>query len=157
MRENPKKSIRLVDPEFSFAIYVSGSGGFVINSSRQREQDQHPPPPCVSESKAVSSIFDTTPEEDVAYCLIMMSRDKWMRDEEQELKPKYEDNDDETEESDEIELCHKVFRSYQVLGRHRASHKNARAHNNGVSNQTHEEAFEVVENRNVGVSEEKNP
>lgn len=104
----------------------------------------------------------------------MMSRDKWMRDEEQEPKPKYEDDDDETEESDEIELerkqskankvsqaqykcetCHKVFRSYQALGWHRASHKKARARNNGVSNQTHEEALEVVENRNVGVSEEK--
>ncbi|KAI7994195.1 Zinc finger protein ZAT9 [Camellia lanceoleosa] len=83
-----------------------------------------------------------------------------MRVEEQEPEPEPEpeyedDDDDETEESNEIELerkqskankvsrvkykCetnHKVFRSYQACGGHRASHKKARAHNNGVSNQT---------------------
>ncbi|CAL5331377.1 unnamed protein product [Camellia sinensis] len=229
LRENPKKSIRLVDPEFSFAVDAAGSGGSVILQDRESEtessknpirrrskrirrsgiphhnhhcqdqktqkespmkrpksgklgspeqqQQQLPPPPCTAEPEAVSSISDTTPEEDVAYCLIMMSRDKWMRDEEQEPEPDYEDDDDdddETEESDEIEVerkqskankisrakykcetCHKVFRSYQALGGHRASHKKARAHNNGVLNQTHEASLEVVENRNVGVSEGK--
>lgn len=78
------------------------------------------------EGEALSSISETTPEEHVAHCLIMMSRDKWEKEEEQE------------EEDSEVavkvirtkvrgkyrcEECNKLFRSYQALGGHRASHK----------------------------------
>lgn len=95
------------------------------------------------EPEPLSSISDTTPEENVAYCLMMLSRDKWKRKE----------SEDEEEEEDSgvvyrnliglldqqkgpnkalktkargkyrCETCNKVFRSYQALGGHRASHK----------------------------------
>ncbi|XP_051124409.1 uncharacterized protein LOC127246846 [Andrographis paniculata] len=78
------------------------------------------------EGEPVSSISDTTPEEHVAHCLIMLSRDKWTRRREDDgdgdgggevigkmskVKAKYR-----------CETCKKVFRSYQALGGHRASH-----------------------------------
>ncbi|CAI9764599.1 unnamed protein product [Fraxinus pennsylvanica] len=94
------------------------------------------------EPEPLSSISDTTPEENVAYCLMMLSRDKWKRKE----------SDNEEEENSGVvyrnliglhdkrnkpnkvlktkargkyrcETCNKVFRSYQALGGHRASHK----------------------------------
>ncbi|KAL1548666.1 zinc finger protein ZAT4-like [Salvia divinorum] len=80
-------------------------------------------------SSPVSSISDTTPEEHVAHCLMMMSRDTW------HSHRRY-DEEEEEEESKEIvmkknkfrgkyrcEECNKLFRSYQALGGHRASHK----------------------------------
>ncbi|KAI3741203.1 hypothetical protein L1987_58872 [Smallanthus sonchifolius] len=81
----------------------------------------------------VSSISDTSPEEAVAYCLIMLSRDKWNTDEEEEEI----DDESESESDQEImkvkrtparngyrcETCNRIFRSYQALGGHIASHK----------------------------------
>ncbi|CAL5398073.1 unnamed protein product [Camellia sinensis] len=176
LRENPKKSIRLVDPEFSFA----GSSVVLQDRESETESSKNPtrrrskrirrsgiPDPdrhhCHNqtskepESKKpksgqpgkpespVSSISETSPEEGLAYCLLMLSRDKWvLRNEEKD-----EDEDEQTEyDSDEFkkqsnktrirgkykcETCHRVFRSYQALGGHRASHKKNRAHNNGGS------------------------
>lgn len=74
--------------------------------------------PSSSESSPASSISDTTPEEHVAHCLVMMSRDTWHRRYEEEgeekviVKNKYRCGE-----------CKKRFRSYQALGGHRASHK----------------------------------
>uniref|UniRef100_A0A5B7A956 Putative zinc finger protein ZAT4-like n=1 Tax=Davidia involucrata TaxID=16924 RepID=A0A5B7A956_DAVIN len=218
LRENPKKSIRLVDPEFSFAI----DAGSVVLQDRESEtessknpiqrrskrirksgitehhqyHDQRLKEPEVKkiklgktessswvEPEPVSSISDTIPEEDVAYCLMMLSRDKWMREEhehepepeiqiqleaEQEEAKKY--MVDQSDESDELkyskarvvrgkykcETCKKVFRSYQALGGHRASHKKIKLNNNGISNSnstTKEPSG--VEKRNAGTSEEK--
>uniref|UniRef100_A0A2P2Q5R3 Zinc finger protein ZAT9-like n=1 Tax=Rhizophora mucronata TaxID=61149 RepID=A0A2P2Q5R3_RHIMU len=100
-----------------------------------------------AEPEPVSSISDTTSEEDVAFCLMMLSRDKWKRKEqhnyqqEQEQETEEEEaeadkSEEETDESDEFkacrtrirgkykcETCNKVFKSYQALGGHRASHK----------------------------------
>ncbi|XP_031269695.1 zinc finger protein ZAT9-like [Pistacia vera] len=97
------------------------------------------------EPEPVSSISDTTTEEDVAFCLMMLSRDKWKRKEQQrhevqedeeEENEEAEKSMEETDESDEFksskqrsrgkykcETCKKVFKSYQALGGHRASHK----------------------------------
>ncbi|KAH6767485.1 hypothetical protein C2S52_018468 [Perilla frutescens var. hirtella] len=83
-----------------------------------------------------SSVSDTTTtEEDVAHCLMMLSRDKWERENEEE-------DDDEDSEHVEVkvkvmiksnaklvrgkyrcETCNKLFKSYQALGGHRASYK----------------------------------
>ncbi|XP_044492627.1 zinc finger protein ZAT9-like [Mangifera indica] len=103
-----------------------------------------------AEPEPVSSISDTTTEEDVAFCLMMLSRDKWKRKEQKqqqqrrhEVREEEEENEDaeksmeETDESEEFksskqrsrggkykcETCKKVFKSYQALGGHRASHK----------------------------------
>lgn len=95
----------------------------------------------------------TTEEEDIAFCLIMMSQDnKWNNnrsqeqeeDEEDEDEERYEEEDEDEEESDDeseevkvkgckgntrvrgrykCDTCNKMFRSYQALGGHRASHK----------------------------------
>lgn len=112
------------------------------------------------EAEPVSSISETTPEEDVAYCLMMLSRDKW----------KKEDNEEEEEEKEKkycqefgvvkvtksrtrgkyrCETCKKVFRSYQALGGHRASHKRIKAL---ISNSTEEEETTGVEIGNATAS-----
>ncbi|KAG6435647.1 hypothetical protein SASPL_100521 [Salvia splendens] len=82
------------------------------------------------QSSPLSSISDTTPEEHVAHCLMMLSRDTWR----QKIGRGYE-GDEEEEESKKMamkskirgryrcEECNKLFRSYQALGGHRASHK----------------------------------
>ncbi|KAJ0112450.1 hypothetical protein Patl1_00183 [Pistacia atlantica] len=180
LRENPKRSIRLVDPEFSFAV----DAGSVILQDRESEtessknptrrrskrtrklehqyhhhQQQRQEQEMVKklkfnklskteswvEPEPVSSISDTTTEEDVAFCLMMLSRDKWKRKEQQrhevqedeeEENEEAEKSMEETDESDEFksskqrsrgkykcETCKKVFKSYQALGGHRASHK----------------------------------
>ncbi|KAK2977824.1 hypothetical protein RJ640_017488 [Escallonia rubra] len=166
LRENPKKSIRLADHEFSTV-----DGGSVILQDRESETESSKNPTrrrskrirksgvsdhhqCNKLSKAteslswvepepVSSISDTTPEEDVAYCLMMLSRDNWMRETYKELGEtdkyhvdegvNFESGDDSDEEIKvcknrvrakyRCETCNRVFRSYQALGGHRASHK----------------------------------
>ncbi|XP_073158115.1 zinc finger protein ZAT9-like [Henckelia pumila] len=93
----------------------------------------------------------TTPEEDVAYSLMMLSRDKWVRDESEVNlrgeKCKFGD-DDFFGDSDvskvtrknkvggryRCETCNKLFRSYQALGGHMASHKKMR-HIDPLSNE----------------------
>ncbi|TKY66327.1 Zinc finger protein ZAT9 [Spatholobus suberectus] len=186
LRENPKRSIRIVDPEFSFAAADTGS---VILQDRESETESSKNNPTRRRSKRpwnnnyynnnnnttnsnkkqvlgqkskteswvdhepASSVSDATTEEDVAFCLMMLSRDKWKRqnDQPQFVEDQYEeeedDDEDEEEEEDEAfeeseesqetmklsknrvrgrykcETCDKVFQSYQALGGHRASHK----------------------------------
>ena len=87
----------------------------------------------------------------MAYCLMMLSRDKWKREEKranQRAERGEEEENDPMDDSDECfksskarggrakyicETCFKVFRSYQALGGHRASHKKPRVQNNLVS------------------------
>ncbi|KAJ7950888.1 Zinc finger protein [Quillaja saponaria] len=181
LRENPKRSIRSVDPEFSFAV-DAGSVTMVLqdresetesskNPTRRRSkrtrklvgfddqyhykqiQEQEDIQKLKSNNpnktdswvdpEPVSSVSDTTTEEDVAFCLMLLSRDKWKR---QKAPFEQEEDDDEdaersvedSDESEELkssknririrgkykcETCKKVFRSYQALGGHRASHQ----------------------------------
>ncbi|CAL9236994.1 unnamed protein product [Arabidopsis halleri] len=84
-----------------------------------------------------SSASDTTTEEDLAFCLIMLSRDKWKQ--QKKKKQRVEEEEDETDHDSEdykssknrgrfkCETCGKVFKSYQALGGHRASHKKNKA------------------------------
>ncbi|KAG0474364.1 hypothetical protein HPP92_014050 [Vanilla planifolia] len=159
LRENPKKSCRMADPEFSSIFggssvvqdLESETESFprpsVINRRRPklpRLSAAPPPPPEVHDPEPLSSVSDTTPEEDVALSLMMLSRDVWTKeDEEAELQNL--DLYAEVEIEDRVELsekprkstasgrsrfqcgaCKKVFRSYQALGGHRASHKKSR-------------------------------
>lgn len=78
----------------------------------------------------LSSVSDTRAEEDVAHCLMMLSRDRWERQE--------NDNhgwgvkvimkkDNKVRGKYKCETCNKLFKSYQALGGHRASYKKIKA------------------------------
>ncbi|XP_038875381.1 zinc finger protein ZAT1 [Benincasa hispida] len=214
LRENPKRSIRVVDPEFSFAV---DAGSVVLqdresetesskNPNRRRSKRTRKPdrrhhhhhqqlhnhynvfkrleekkvrqPESWTEVEPVSSISGSTTEEDVAFWLMMLSRDKWTKqqgryeEEEDDEEDEDEDEDDDEEEEEEEELeesmeetddseamkfaknnrnrgnykcetCNKVFRSYQALGGHRASHKKIKvsvSYNNPQLGREHENA-----------------
>ncbi|KAE8721136.1 hypothetical protein F3Y22_tig00016725pilonHSYRG00156 [Hibiscus syriacus] len=182
VRENPKRSVRLVDPVF---VHAAGS---VVLQDRESETESSKNPtrrrskqtrrilgnqqeerkkvkvnlPSRTESwaepESVSSISDTTTE-DIAFCLMMLSRDKW-----KSKVVHHDDDDDEEEETYEsqehfksskvirtsrgkyrCEKCNKVFKSYQALGGHRASHKKTKPY----SPATHET---VLETENMGTT-----
>lgn len=137
LRENPKRSFRLVDPEFSFPVVESAS---VILQDRESETESSKNPtrtrskracnnnqfhhhpkkmkpsndhhhnhhhhhhsknktePSWVEPELLSSVSNATTEEDVAFCLMMLSRDKWKR---QEVKDEEEDEEEEEAEDDE--------------------------------------------------------
>ncbi|KAL0848515.1 hypothetical protein Bca101_021762 [Brassica carinata] len=80
-----------------------------------------------------SSASDTTTEEDLAFCLMMLSRDKWKKSKVSSKEVVEEINVEATTTKGRYtcETCGKVFKSYQALGGHRASHKK-----NRVSNRT---------------------
>ncbi|KAK8584475.1 hypothetical protein V6N13_109870 [Hibiscus sabdariffa] len=104
LRENPKKSLRFADPEFSFAV----DPGSVVQDRESETESRNPtrrrskrkpkvgttdeikkpkmssspslidsPPP--TEPEPTSSVSDTFLEEDVAMCLMLLSRDAWKR------------------------------------------------------------------------------
>lgn len=76
-----------------------------------------------TEQEPMSSVSDAaTAEEDVAFSLVMLSRDKWEKEEESD-----DERWEEKKKWFECETCEKVFKSYQALGGHRASHKKKRA------------------------------
>ncbi|XP_008794794.1 zinc finger protein ZAT1-like [Phoenix dactylifera] len=98
LRENPRKSFRLVDPEFSssFAAADGGCGGGGVSSvvqDRESETESSLPPAlrrlskrpletaaaAAAEAEPLSSISDVSSEEDVARCLMLLSRDSWAR------------------------------------------------------------------------------
>ncbi|KAL5745984.1 hypothetical protein ACOSP7_027130 [Xanthoceras sorbifolium] len=114
-----------------------------------------PPPPTtmvLAEPDSVSSVSENFSDEELAMCLLMLSRDKWPNQGKQVVVESVEDeeeevgkDDDEEEEDDEDDLfclaggddhvfqtkekkykcekCNKIFPSYQALGGHKASHK----------------------------------
>lgn len=206
LRENPKRSIKLVDPEFSFAVVDAGS---VVLQDRESETESSKNPTrrrskrtrksasnssdhhhqywqfdktqlSVQDSsfantnkklksselsEPVSSVSDTTTDEDIAFCLMMLSRDNWNRENEEleeaegegeeEDHAEEEDEDESENESEEqlkssrntntrtrgkykCETCSKVFRSYQALGGHRASHKKIKISSSPALEEIHE-------------------
>ncbi|KAJ8650022.1 hypothetical protein MRB53_003045 [Persea americana] len=149
LRENPQKSFRFADPEFSFALdassVVQDRESETESPHRSRRSKRHrvspvPNPKPDTEPEPLSSVSDATTEEDVALCLMMLSRDIWMGDgraEDESQDSKEEEEEEEYDESKlktctkgrsrfQCETCKKVFRSYQALGGHRASHKKIR-------------------------------
>ncbi|KAK8504074.1 hypothetical protein V6N12_005615 [Hibiscus sabdariffa] len=159
LRENPKRSIRLVDPEFVDADSVvlqarESETESSKNPTRRRSKrtwkplEQHEETKKLkfntnqtsqteswAEPEPVSSISDTTTDEDVAFCLMMLSRDQWKSKVHKDGD--VEEDEEETNESEEYfttrakyrcETCNRAFNSYQALGGHRASHKKIKAH-----------------------------
>ncbi|KAK1325363.1 Zinc finger protein ZAT9 [Acorus calamus] len=117
LRENPRKSFRVVDPEFA----VDDDGGGTVVQDRESETGSRHLP--------ASSVSDTTAEEDVAMSLMMLSRDVWGKRERSEdggasdgVRPPAKRGRTKFQ----CGTCKKVFKSYQALGGHRASHKKAR-------------------------------
>ncbi|KAK4411246.1 Zinc finger protein ZAT9 [Sesamum angolense] len=128
----------------------SGFDGFSMNGpffpvkkskfeTERKSKNNHHEHSSLVEPEPLSSISDTTPEEHVAHCLIMLSRDKWRREEKEYLDEEEEgkfENDYSEDSGVQVkviktkvrgkyrcEACNKLFRSYQALGGHRASHK----------------------------------
>ncbi|KAL7123374.1 hypothetical protein ACP275_01G101700 [Erythranthe tilingii] len=100
LRGNPKKSYRLVDPEF----YDVGSDASETESTRVR-------------SKRAKVTTEAAPtelgiEEELALCLVMLSKDVWASSTESRTSQKVH----------RCESCDRVFKSSQGLGSHRASH-----------------------------------
>ncbi|KAE8669725.1 Zinc finger protein ZAT4 [Hibiscus syriacus] len=126
LRENPKRDVRLVDP-----VFVHAAGSVVLQDTERST-------------------------EDIAFCLMMLSRDKW-----KSKVVHQDDEEDETYESLEYfksskvnrtsrskyrrETCNKVFKSYQALDGHRASQKKTKPY----SPATHETELEP---ENVGTT-----
>lgn len=165
--KNPMQSYRSLNGELSL----------VENSDRESENESHPQNPTRRRSKRrrktvvhpadplpepepVSSVSDAFPEEDVAMCLLMLSRDKWTKGKEKVHVEEEEDDDVDDYSLCQIrtrtppppakfrcETCKKVFRSYQALGGHRASHKKTK---NLPFNEEH-----VVEEGNKVVVDER--
>ncbi|XVF10842.1 hypothetical protein REPUB_Repub07fG0218000 [Reevesia pubescens] len=156
LRENPKKSFRFADPEFSFAV----DSGSVVQDRESETESRNPTgrrskrnrkvgtnntttitteeikkpkllrkPSLVespTEPEPVSSVSDTSPDEDVAMCLMMLSKDVW------KIKNGEQKAVELSVESKEIELnkkkirgkhrcgkCKKAFRSYVTLDEHK--------------------------------------
>ncbi|CAM0944622.1 unnamed protein product [Alopecurus aequalis] len=125
LRENPKRSLRVSDVAFS---------------DRESEAESTPPrskrahaSAAGGEAEPVSSLSDAaTPEEDVALSLMMLSRDSWPSVERGEYSDDGSDGGYALPAPDPAPVekrtrfqcgaCKKVFRSYQALGGHRASH-----------------------------------
>ncbi|XP_057807329.1 zinc finger protein ZAT4-like [Salvia miltiorrhiza] len=129
LRENPKKSAIMADHDFSSVVVQDGESEtescrrrskrvrsdfdvFEVRKAKQLLENEQA-------SSPLSSVSDATPEEHVARCLIMLSRDTWHKVE-KKMKNKFRGKY-------RCEECNKLFRSYQALGGHRASHKKIKA------------------------------
>ncbi|XP_009139311.1 zinc finger protein ZAT9, partial [Brassica rapa] len=102
-----------------------------------------------------SSASDTTTEKDLAVCLMMLSRDKWKKKNKtssstKEVVEEIDNNSSKMNRATRTkgrftcETCGKVFKSYQALGGHRASHKK-----NRVSNKIEYDSVVVVEEKRI--------
>ncbi|XP_057417658.1 zinc finger protein ZAT9-like [Lotus japonicus] len=146
LRENPKKSCRVADPKFSFAPDT----GFLVqdreseteskNPTRQRSkrnrrnQNQNSEEPRkvkmsftvpASPEPPLSSVSDTSPEEDVAMCLMMLSRDNWTRNNNNNHSVGCSSSKEKIKfkrvrGKHGCENCGKAFRSSRALGSHRS-------------------------------------
>ncbi|XP_004508907.1 zinc finger protein ZAT9-like [Cicer arietinum] len=153
LRENPKMSYKIADPKFTESLIVVQDRESETESknplTRQRSkrnrknninnndfQSKKPkmsgfifstPTPPFNEQEPVSSVSNTSPEEDVAMCLMMLSRDKWSR-ERNNINNVFEEQEQEQEESKVkrvrgkhlCENCGKTFRSSRALGSHKS-------------------------------------
>ncbi|CAI0505315.1 unnamed protein product [Linum tenue] len=151
LRDNPTKSFRVADPEFSDRESETESRNPTRRRSKRTRNsggdEKKESPPEAAEEEPMSSVSDTSPEEDVAMCLVMLSRDvNWKRRFSYNRGEIEEEEEDETENGGEIkkwakieeedqrimerssriqgkklkcEKCMKQFRSSQALGSHR--------------------------------------
>ncbi|URD81617.1 C2H2 zinc finger protein [Musa troglodytarum] len=134
LRENPRKSFRLVDPEFSSAfaaIEPAGSSSVVVqggesettNHRRLSKRPRHRSHAPTSDPES----SDVTTEEDVALCLMMLSRDSWTAGNDEEINGRRiaarSRPPRRGRSKHQCGTCKKAFRSYQALGGHLASHR----------------------------------
>ncbi|KAI4338468.1 hypothetical protein MLD38_023526 [Melastoma candidum] len=122
LRENPQKNIRFPDPNNESEAESSDRGGWKKRRSRRGPakdgMESH-------EAEPVSCVSDTSPEEDVAICLMMLCRDDGQRN---PVKMGGENGADSVpadtqKKVHQCEICKKCFRSSQALGGHRIIHR----------------------------------
>ncbi|KAL6513558.1 hypothetical protein OROGR_021044 [Orobanche gracilis] len=111
---------------------------WAVDSAVAEESEEDRPSKQNATSKRKSRVLvsgkvldaPTTPEENVAYCLMMLSRGKWEEEEEEGENGDYfseEYSMIKVKRSNKVggkyrcETCRKMFRSYQALGGHRAN------------------------------------
>ncbi|KAK1374709.1 AP2/ERF domain-containing transcription factor [Heracleum sosnowskyi] len=121
LRENPKKSFKLVDPQF-----LELGSGLLLQDSDSDTESRSPTRRCLTRvgydagmekvklKKKVSSTesVNELEDEDVAACLMMLSRDKWRAKSLSQTRRRYK-----------CETCKKEFGTFQGLGGHATSHK----------------------------------
>ncbi|KAG5039785.1 hypothetical protein AAZX31_05G057900 [Glycine max] len=125
LRENPKKSFRVADPEDRESETESR------NPTRQRSKRNRKStmpkltPPPHPEPEPLSSVSDTSPEEDVAMCLMMLSRDTWQQHKHANAATPKRRCSSGSEIKKNVRgnhlchKCHKSFRSSRAFGSHR--------------------------------------
>jgi len=135
LRENPKKCFRLADPEFDSGAVVQDRESETESKNPTRRRSKRPRRPANSQPKArpklsfmespepVSSVSDTSPEEDVAMCLMMLSRDRWSKNTNgavEEERSVEEIKFRRVRQKHQCQSCEKTFRSSRALGSHRS-------------------------------------
>lgn len=125
LRENPKKTLRILDPEDRESETESNK-----NPTRQRsKRNWKSTMPKLSlghpEAEPLSSVSDTSPEEDVAMCLMMLSRDTWQQHKHANAATPKRRCSSGSEIKKNVRgnhlchKCHKSFRSSRAFGSHR--------------------------------------
>ncbi|TKY70827.1 Zinc finger protein ZAT9 [Spatholobus suberectus] len=140
LRENPKKCFRLADPEFDTGSVVQDRESETESKNPTRRRSKRTRRPANSEEpkrpklsfmespEPASSVSDTSPEEDVAMCLMMLSRDRWSRSvvnndvvvQEEEGVRSLEIKSGRVRGKHQCHSCGKTFRSSRALGSHRS-------------------------------------
>ncbi|KAK7265932.1 hypothetical protein RJT34_33557 [Clitoria ternatea] len=133
LRENPKRSSRVADPEEVVAMVQDRESETESkNPTRQQRSKRNrksnivmsfmlSPTTLTTEPEPASSVSDTSPEEDVAMCLMMLSRDKWNRDNNAASSKGCCNREIKFKRVRGKHLCHgcgKTFRSSRALASH---------------------------------------
>ncbi|XP_009759748.1 zinc finger protein ZAT1-like isoform X2 [Nicotiana tabacum] len=134
LRENPKRSFRMIDPEFL-------DGGYVVQD-RESETESTKKPTCRRSNRSrkmvltipadekneekmkeksvdfepLSLFSDSSSEEDIAMCLMMLSKDVWKSSQPSKLRSKHG-------KKYQCGICHRMFKTSQALGSHKTIHK----------------------------------
>lgn len=99
---------------------------------RRSKRRSRPPEPRPSDPGPASSVSDTTPEDDVARCLMMLSRDVWTAGGDRRDQDEHSVRSEEFADSirsrtrgrkiHQCSVCFRIFDSGQALGGHKRSH-----------------------------------
>ncbi|CAK9311105.1 unnamed protein product [Citrullus colocynthis] len=122
LRENPKRNFRFSDPVFNIVLQDRESETESKNPTRKRSKRWRKPPPV--EAEPGSSVSDASPEEDLAVCLMMLSRDQWIKNQNQNQERSFDELGSTIKVKKGIrrkkkcEKCKKQFRSYRALFSH---------------------------------------
>ncbi|KNA11201.1 hypothetical protein SOVF_137410 [Spinacia oleracea] len=99
---------------------------FIINNNNNNSAEE-----AAAVEAPGSSVSEVTSDEDLAFCLMMMSRDKWNDDCDIGTTRTTTTTRTSNKKRYKCDTCNKVFKSYQALGGHRASHKKQRLRDDG--------------------------